>query len=96
MHLQLFSMTNEIVWHIANGVAGAIVIAGSLLLIKPYGAYGLALSYLLSNIMFYAPYCMTRSYTRFGLSFKDIDLNSLLLPLIFISVVLAVSVMMSS
>ena len=96
MHLQLFSMTNEIVWHIANGVAGAIVIVGSLLLIKPFGAYGVALSYMLSNIMFYAPYCMTRSYTRFGLSFKDIDLNALLLPLIFISVILAVSVMMSS
>ena len=91
MHLQLYSMTNDIVWHIANGVAGAVVVAVSLLLIKPFGAHGLALSFLLSNILFYAPYCMARSYTRFGLRFRDIDLRSVSLPFFLVSVILVIS-----
>lgn len=95
MHLQLFSMTNDIVWHIANGVAGAVVVAVSLLLIKPFGAHGLALSFLLSNLCFYAPYCMARSYARFGLRFRDIDLKSVSLPLLLVSVILVISLSMS-
>jgi hypothetical protein len=68
MHLQLYSITNHIIWHIANGVTGAIMIASSVLLYPYIGVIALPAAMLFAYSVFYAPYAITASSRAFGFS----------------------------
>lgn len=39
MHIQLYSTTNHIIWHIANGISGTVYLIVSLGLLTILGAY---------------------------------------------------------
>lgn len=67
MHLQLYSTTNHIVWHIAAGIAAALNVTVSLLLLHALGAYAFALGQLAGAAGFYAWYSARLSYRAFGL-----------------------------
>ncbi len=83
LHIQLYSLTNHIVWHIANGVTGVLLIALAFILYRWQGAMGLPLAMLMVNLFFYSLYAMKHSSRAFGfriLAFqKDTSLGPLAL-----------------
>lgn len=73
MHLQLYSVTNKIVWHVANGVTGTIFIAVALTLYPLLGVTALPLGMLCANLGFYAWYSSRLSHREFGLPWPGFD-----------------------
>jgi hypothetical protein len=61
MHLQLYSLSNHIVWHIANGVTGCLMLVLALLLYPHLGMLAFALAMLLAYAGFYAIYSVAHS-----------------------------------
>jgi hypothetical protein len=62
MHLMLYSTTNHIVWHVANGVTAllfAVFVAASFRMLDWYALAG---AYAAAYLLFYAPYTASRSY----------------------------------
>ena len=91
MHIQLYSLTNHIVWHIANGVSGAIFIVLCLVTYPNFGVYGFALSYLLSNLAFYSWYSVGKSYKEFNLSFPRFEMRTSVVPFCILILYLVIS-----
>ncbi|OGI40850.1 MAG: hypothetical protein A2V91_00650 [Candidatus Muproteobacteria bacterium RBG_16_64_10] len=81
MHLQLYSTTNRIVWHIANGVAGILMICAMPFAYRSFGVLGLPLGMLIGYAAFYAPFSMACSYRAFRLNPAQIDLAASAAPL---------------
>ena len=80
MHIQLYSTTNHIVWHIANGVTGAIVIVLSLSLIPVFGITAFPLALLIANISFYSWYCARLSYKAFKIPIWNFEKLTFVCP----------------
>lgn len=94
MHLQLYSVTNHIVWHIANGVTGVLFFCVIPITYLWLGMLGLPLGVLIGYIAFYLPYSIYKSYSEFSMpplhmdglpSFVPILLMSSLFLLFFIA-----------
>ena len=96
MHIQLYSVTNKIIWHIANGVSGIIFLAVSLFLYKPLGILAFPIGYISGYVGFYAWYSAKHSYREFNLRFWDFESKSTLIPLIAMLTHLAWSLSMYS
>ena len=79
MHLQLYSTTNHIIWHIANGISGIICIIVTLFLLKPLGIYSFPVGYIAGFLGFYSWYSAIHSYRAFGLKFWKFE-RSVMLP----------------
>ena len=59
MSLQLYTLTNDVRWHVANGVGGVIMLALFHPLYLSMGAIGLVVSMLLAYGVFYMPYSVS-------------------------------------
>jgi hypothetical protein len=81
MHIQLYSTTNHIIWHIANGVSGAIYVFVSLLLFPKIGVYAFPIGMLAGYVGFYSWYSASHSYRAFDLSFWRFERTTGLVPL---------------
>jgi hypothetical protein len=86
MHLQLYSTTNRIVWHIANGGAGLLMLLSMPLAYAWLGLLGLPLGILIGYGGFYAPYSMLCSYRAFGLKPAQMDLAATAAPLAVVAI----------
>ena len=62
MHLQIHSLSNHIIWHIANGLSGVILIICSYVLYPIVGALAFALAILVAYAGFYSWYSARFSY----------------------------------
>jgi O-antigen/teichoic acid export membrane protein len=80
MHLHLFSATNQIIWHIVNGITGAIFTLVFLISHQFLPIFSYAIALLTSSLLFYAWYCAYRSYQEFHLSFWKFEKEVSLLP----------------
>jgi O-antigen/teichoic acid export membrane protein len=80
MHLQLYSITNHILWHIANGITGSIYILVCLLLFKSVGVYAFPLGLIAGYLGFYSWYSAIYSYSEFKLRFITFEKSTLLIP----------------
>lgn len=67
MHIQLYSTTNHIVWHIANGVSGIIYLGVSFGLVRTIGAYAFPVGIIAGYYGFYSWYAARCSYREFDL-----------------------------
>ena len=67
MHLQLYSTTNHITWHVANGVTGLIYLTATLLLLRAIGVYAFPVGMIVGYAGFYSWYSARQSYNEFGL-----------------------------
>jgi hypothetical protein len=67
MHLQLYSTTGHIVWHIANGVTGCLMIGLTLILYPRVGVYAFPLGMAFSYAVFYTAWSVRLSATAFNL-----------------------------
>lgn len=84
MHLQLYSISNDILWHIANGITGLLMIVIALVLYPLYGVLGLPLAMLGAYGAFYTIYCSYHSYREYSLKFLVFEKKSFLPPLVIL------------
>lgn len=89
MYIQIYTLTNHIVWHIANGITGLIMILVSLFLYNKLGIYAFALSMLIGYMCFYTPYSAVKVYNYFNLKFIKFEKDNFLL-VIFAFMILSV------
>jgi O-antigen/teichoic acid export membrane protein len=76
-HIQLYSATNQILWHIANGVTGSIFIVSSVIMFPLVGVYCFPIGYILGYAGFYAWYSALNSYRTFKRRLLDFEPLSL-------------------
>ncbi len=81
MHLNLYSTTNHIISHVANGVSGVVFVVVSALLVPRAGVYAFPAGLLAGNLGFYAWYSALHSYRAFNLRFWSFERWSMLPPL---------------
>jgi hypothetical protein len=79
MHLQLYSTTNHILWHIANGVTGTIYLSLSLALLAWLDVYAFPVALLASYLCFYSWYSARLVYGTFHTGFFEFE-RSVFLP----------------
>jgi hypothetical protein len=71
-HLQLYSITNTIIWHIVNGVGGTIMICVLAVLVPKFGVLAFPLAMIVANASFPLIVCTKRTYSTFNLSFLSL------------------------
>jgi hypothetical protein len=84
MHINLYSITNHIINHIANGVAGIIYLVVALGLFKQIGVYAFPIGTLSGYLGFYCWYAAIHSYRAFGLKFWNFEKNTSFFPLLLL------------
>lgn len=96
LHLQLYSISNNIVWHIANGVSGLIFIGLSFLfaLVLKWGIISFPIALIISSIAFFNWYSAGKSYKYFDLNFKDFEYRTSFFPLIIMIVYVFLSLVL--
>jgi len=67
MHLQLYSLTNHIVWHIANGVTGVVMVVVAVLAYPRFGQYAFPAAMLFAYLSFYCVYSAAHTRAAFKL-----------------------------
>jgi len=73
MHLQLFSTTNKIIWHKANGIAGVIAVSFSLASFPYLEVLAFPVGLIVGYGFFYSWYCSLRSYRSIREGFMDFE-----------------------
>ncbi len=85
MYLQLYTLTNHIIWHIANGITGLIMIIATLLVYPIIHIYAFPLAMIIGYMFFYVPYVVKKTYIEYNLNFINQEkFNFLLSLMIFI------------
>lgn len=80
MHLQLYSLTNRIVWHIASGVTGVLLCLMVVPLHAVAGTLALPLAMLLAHTVFYAPYSVRLSLRQIGRGWLSFERSAAIPP----------------
>ncbi len=80
MHIQLYSTTNHIIWHIANGGMGVIYLLTSCLLLKSIGVYAFAVGMIAGYLGFYCWFAAYHSYRAFSLKFMAFEIRTSFAP----------------
>jgi hypothetical protein len=85
MHIQLYSTTNHIIWHIANGVTGTIYLIVSLALLQPIGVYAFPVGMLAGYLGFYSWYSAGYVYRTFDCGFFAFERSVLVPPALVVA-----------
>lgn len=80
MHLQLYSLSNDIIWHRANGIAGIIYLVVLWSLFPRFRLYAFPIGVLAGYLGFYSWYSARHSYRWYGLSFWRLDGRAAVAP----------------
>ncbi len=96
LHLQLYSISNTIVWHIANGVSGIIFIGFSILftLAFRWGIVSFPLALIISSLAFFDWYSARKSYKYFNLRFRDFEYRTSFFPFVILVVYVILSLIL--
>lgn len=86
MHLQLYSTSNHIVWHVANGGAGVIFLGVATVLFPQIGVLALPGAMLAGYVGFYSWYSARLSHRRFGLKWPQFDLATVGSPALLLGI----------
>lgn len=73
MHLQLYSLTNHIVWHIANGATGLVMMVAATLAYQRLGVYAFPAAMFLAYSTVYCVYSAGRTRAAFNLSLLSFE-----------------------
>ncbi len=84
MHLQLYSTTNHIVWHIANGISGLVMLISMPIAYHFFDVLGLPLGIVMAYAGFYVPYSLFKSYRTFHLAPFCMDVAASIVPLLLV------------
>ncbi|MCF6355441.1 MAG: hypothetical protein L3J26_10155 [Candidatus Polarisedimenticolaceae bacterium] len=88
MHLQLYSTTNHIVWHIVASITGGIMLFTIPVLFQWLGVIGLPLGILMAYTMFFTPYNLSRSYSAFHMNPAHMDGFASMIPIALVLIIL--------
>lgn len=81
MHLHIFSTTNQIIWHIANGVTAILFFSfTTLFLFYSLDILSFPLAMIISNLLFYCWYTASKSYTTLKSSFMSYESRTSFFP----------------
>lgn len=80
MHMQLYSLTNHIVWHIANGITGVVMLTLAVVLFPHLGVIALPLAMLLAYSCFYTPYAVFLSRRHYRYNLLRFEQKAIALP----------------
>jgi uncharacterized membrane protein YidH (DUF202 family) len=80
MHLQLYTLTNHVVWHVANGVTGLLIIAIAVASYSWLGLLAFPLAMLLAYGGFYCVYSVRRSAVVHGMPLGTFERRAALPP----------------
>ena len=86
MHVQLYSISNHIVWHIANGISGVINIAIILFAYRMLGISTFPAALLISYVSFYSWYAARYSYKEYRMNFLSFEYHTSLFPAVLLMV----------
>ena len=78
MHINLYSTTNNIINHVANGVSGIVYIFTGAVLYGYIGILAFPAALIAGNAGFYAWYAARHSYRAFGLEFLSFELTAMI------------------
>lgn len=84
MHLQLYSISNHIIWHWVNGISGVVNIASIIFIFGYCGVFAFPISLLLSYIIFYSWYSALRSYREFRHHFLMFEYKTSFFPFLIL------------
>jgi hypothetical protein len=80
MHMQFYSLSNHILWHVANGISGTLYIAGSLLFFKSLNVYAFPVAMILAYLGFYTWFSARLVYRHYEVSPLSFEARSSLAP----------------
>lgn len=81
MHLNLYSTTNKIIAHLANGITGLVAVFGMLLFCQLWGLTGVPLGLFFGYLAFYSWYPALCTYREFQMSFWKFEWQTTAGPL---------------
>ena len=73
MHIQLYTTTNDVIWHKANGITAIIIICIGIPLLFIGSIYALPIAFLAGNILFYSWYTSSYSYRALKTTFSKYE-----------------------
>jgi len=85
MHIQLYTTTNHIISHIADGVSGVIFILVTLFLIPRVDLYAIPIGMLAGYLGFYSWYAAYNSLKSINTSFLKFEVKGSFLPLLILA-----------
>ena len=94
MHIQLYSTTNHIIWHIANGLTGCAMLLLSVILYSWLGAVALPLAMLVSYLCIYTPMAIYYSSRAFEFNVLAFEFKVSFFPIV--AFVLVIFIVFSS
>ena len=80
MHMQLYSLTNHIVWHIANGITGVVMIGMALLLYPRLGLESFPIAMILAYCLCYTPYAVFLASRHYKFNVAAFEKHASALP----------------
>jgi len=96
MHLQLYSTTNDIQWHIANGISGSVYLVVSLLALRQFGVFAFPLGILIGYLSFYSWYGPWKVKSTFSFDFWRFQRTTAMFPAAFLSAFCVLSMLVSA
>ena len=84
LHIQLYSVTNHIIAHIANGISSIIYLIIAILLLSTYGIYSFPIGLLAGNLGFYSWYATLFSYKIIKINRLRFEWETSIIPFLVI------------
>ncbi|HEY4216038.1 MAG TPA: hypothetical protein VGM67_02810 [Gemmatimonadaceae bacterium] len=81
MHMQLYSLTNHILWHIANGITGIVLTVATALMLRPLGVYAFPLGMLVGYLSFYSWWSALLAWRAFEIRISRFEASTAAVPL---------------
>ncbi len=91
MHLQLFSVSHRVLWHVAQTVTGMTFVLVAILAYPRLGVVALPVGMLAGNLGFLAVYARFHSGKLFHLPFPGFELRTAAVPLLVLLLLLGLS-----
>lgn len=82
MHIQLYSTTNHIIWHIATGGSGILYLTTCFFLYSHISVYAFPIGIIIGYLGFYCWYSAWHSHRAFNLKFWEFENNTIFKPLL--------------
>ncbi len=82
MHMQLYSISNNIIWHITNSITGIILLILLIFTIPSFNFYAFPISMIVAYLSFYSWYAAKKSYKLLNLKFMKFEKKITFVPLL--------------
>ena len=95
-HIQIYTTTNHIIWHVATGVTGTLYIVLALAFLRPLGLYAFPLAILISYASFYSWYAAYHVYKMMPTTFWPLQRKAALGPAVALALYCVITAAMGA